>query len=72
MSTPTTPEIPRRPLLKLPQATSIANVSRRTLENYITAGALGVVRFGRSVRIDQDELDRFIRAHTVISSISKR
>lgn len=37
-------------------------VSRQTVYNWITAGKLDVIRVGRSIRITQAAIDRFIRS----------
>lgn len=36
-------------------------VTRQTVYNWITAGKLDVIRIGRSIRITQAAIDRFIR-----------
>lgn len=36
-------------------------VTRQTVYNWITAGKLDVIRVGRSIRITQAAIDRFIR-----------
>lgn len=51
------------PLLTVPQAARALSVCRRTVENLITRRSLAVIRIGKAVRIESDELARFKDAH---------
>lgn len=48
-------------LLKVSAAATVLNVSRAHLYNLINCGILPVVRLGRSVRIDPDDLLKLIQ-----------
>jgi excisionase family DNA binding protein len=53
----------RRPLLTINEAADFLNVSTRTVRREIDRGALAVVRIGRSIRIDDDDLDALIERY---------
>lgn len=48
------------PLLTYREAAKVLGVTPRTVWTLVQAGTLPAVRFGRSVRIDQADLRRFI------------
>ena len=43
----------------------IANVSKRTIENWIKNGTLSYVKIGSIVRIPEDELSKSVNLHLV-------
>ena len=47
-------------LLTYRQAARLLQVTERTVFNLTHSGSLACVRIGRSVRIDQEDIDRFI------------
>jgi excisionase family DNA binding protein len=50
-------------LLTLAQASAIVNLSKRTLRRAISAGRLRAHHLGRSIRIDLEELKRWVKAN---------
>lgn len=50
-------------LLTLRQAADRLNVNKRTVQRWIEKGLLRVVRFGRTVRIHEADLEDVIDAH---------
>lgn len=59
----TTTEPPQ--LLTRLEAAKILSMSLRSLENFINARAISVVRLGKSVRVSREELRRFIESRTI-------
>ena len=56
---------PQAQLLNYKQAAEFLQVSERTVYTLVKEGQLRIVRFGRTVRIDQDDLRAFVdRAKT--------
>jgi excisionase family DNA binding protein len=53
---------PRR-LLTLQDTAAALGCSVKTLRRRIAAGEMAVIRHGRLVRIDPDDLERYIRSH---------
>jgi len=51
-------------LLSIPEVAKLLNVSTKTVRRWIEANQIAVVRLGRSVRMSQAELARFIAART--------
>jgi excisionase family DNA binding protein len=51
-------------LLRVDQVAGLIMVSNKTVRRWIAANELAVVRFGRTVRISEAELARFIAART--------
>lgn len=47
-------------LLKVPEAAKALNVTEKSIWCWIYQRRIGIVRLGRSVRIKQLEIDRFI------------
>ena len=45
------------------QVADLLGFSQSTIRRWIDAGSLRVERYGAGIRISQDELDRFCRAH---------
>lgn len=62
MHRPTRESAPRRPLLTVPQFARQTTTSERSVWRWIAAGHLPVVRLGRAVRIDPDQLDAILAA----------
>lgn len=52
-------------LLTRLEAAKILSMSLRSLENFINARAISVVRLGKSVRVSREELRRFIESRTI-------
>jgi excisionase family DNA binding protein len=50
-------------LMTVTDVAATLKVSTRTLYRWIKSGDLPVRRLGRSIRIDREELDRFVAAH---------
>ena len=59
-SDPIDPAATVEPLLTYRQAAKVLGVTERTIWTLVDHGALPVVRFGRSVRIDPSDLRGFI------------
>ena len=53
-------------LLSVPQAASRLNVHEDTVWRKVWLGEIKVVRIGRLVRIDKQDLDAFIRDHKIL------
>ena len=51
-------------LLTLDEAADVLRCSRKTVQRRIREGALPVVRIGRTCRVSEDDLRKFIRAST--------
>ena len=51
-------------LLTLDEAADVLRCSRKTVQRRISEGALPVVRIGRTCRVNEDDLRKFIRAST--------
>jgi len=51
-----------RSLMNVGDAARVLNISAWTVRRYITKGKLTVVRIGRRVLLEQEELERFIEA----------
>jgi len=51
-------------LLHVAEVAGLIKVSNKTVRRWIAANELAVVRLGRSVRVSQAELARFIAART--------
>ena len=51
-------------LLTLDEAADVLRCSRKTVQRRISEGALPVVRIGRTFRVNEDDLRKFIRAST--------
>jgi excisionase family DNA binding protein len=51
--------------LTLKQCATIANVSFPTLRRWIDRHELSVIRIGRVVRVNSDDLESFLNAHRV-------
>jgi excisionase family DNA binding protein len=52
----------RADLLRLGEAATFLGISKSSVQNLIRAGQLRIVRIGKSVRIRQGELNRFVEA----------
>lgn len=48
------------PLLTTRDVAQIARVTTRTVKNWIASGKLPVIRLGRNVRIDPNDLQKYI------------
>ncbi len=57
---PCTPARADMPLLTVPDAADFINMSEKTIRRRIDDGQLPVHRIGNRIRIDQDELRRFL------------
>jgi excisionase family DNA binding protein len=55
---------PRPALLTLSQVALELQVTRRHVYRLVSGGAMSVTRVGRSLRVSQAEITRFIEAHT--------
>jgi excisionase family DNA binding protein len=51
---------PHRPLLRVRDAAAKANVSERTIRRLIRKGELPALKVGGQVRLDADELERWL------------
>jgi len=51
-------------LLQIAEVAVLIKVSNKTIRRWIAANELAVVRLGRSVRVSEAELARFIAART--------
>jgi len=51
-------------MLQVDEVAHLIKVSNKTVRRWIAANELAVVRFGRSVRVSQAELTRFVAART--------
>ena len=56
---------PNDPLMKLPEAAQMISMCRRSVENFIAAKAISIVRMGSSIRIRRSEMERFIASRTI-------
>ena len=58
------PSAPTSPLLlTLDVVAERLSVTRRSVQNWVRRGDLPVVRIGRLIRVDADELKRFLDSH---------
>lgn len=55
---------PNIALLQINEVAALVRVSNKTVRRWIAANELAVVRLGRSVRVSEAELARFIAART--------
>jgi excisionase family DNA binding protein len=55
---------PNIALLQVKEVAAVIKVSTKTVRRWITANELAVVRLGRSVRVSEAELARFVAART--------
>ena len=60
METTTHSEAPPTLLLTLTEVATHLRCTRRSVERQVAHHALHVIRFGRSVRVERSELERFI------------
>jgi excisionase family DNA binding protein len=60
METTTPFEAPPTLLLTLTEVATHLRCTRRSVERQVAHHALHVIRFGRSVRVERSELERFI------------
>jgi excisionase family DNA binding protein len=51
-------------LLQVDEVAALIKVSNKTVRRWIAANELAVVRLGRSVRVSEAELERFVAART--------
>ncbi|MEK4240808.1 helix-turn-helix domain-containing protein [Janibacter sp. FSL W8-0316] len=58
----------KRLLHPIPDAAQALGVSRTTIYELISAGALKPVKIGRRTFIAQDELERYVRSLTEVSA----
>ena len=55
---------PNIALLQVKEVAALVRVSNKTVRRWIAANELAVVRLGRSVRVSEAELARFVAAKT--------
>ena len=60
-----------KPLLTYREAGKLLGVTERTIFRLVRDGEITNVKFGRSVRIDPDDLRRFIEKAKLLSSNNK-
>ncbi len=49
--------------LKIHEAAELLNVSKTTVRRLLASGALEAIKVGRAVRVDRDDLDRYVAEH---------
>ena len=52
--------VTRSPLMTVAEAAQLLHVSERTVRRLISAGAVPALRVGSQIRIDRDELHRWL------------
>jgi excisionase family DNA binding protein len=60
-----TKKIPESPLLTIAKVAKLLDISPETVRRRISAGELRVIRDGRNIRIDPDDLESYVAVRRI-------